>query len=204
MKALAISPPADVELEPFHVRRIVRLALGQWRKLDGVVEQERRLNQVGAHELLQHLVDDSRPDRIAGDIGPGRARRSQETGLVRERRVVDTAGLPDRITQRDPRERRAQVDLDAIVGETWFAEDVDRYLPDQLLGHRHDLLVVGVGLVPLQHGEFRLVVAVHPFVAEVLADFVDALEATDDQPLQDRARRRCADRTSGRARDEWS
>ena len=53
-----------------------------------------------------------------------------------------------------------------------------------LLGQLHDVVVVGVGLVELQHGEFRIVGPVHPFVPEVVPDLVDPLEAADQQPLE--------------------
>ena len=48
----------------------------------------------------------------------------------------------------------------------------------------HHGVVVGVGLVELEHGEFGVVLDVYAFVAEVVADFVDALEAADDEALE--------------------
>ena len=54
----------------------------------------------------------------------------------------------------------------------------------ELLGVARDVLVVGVGLVPLEHRELGVVLEGQPLVAEVLADLVDALEAADDQPLE--------------------
>ena len=46
------------------------------------------------------------------------------------------------------------------------------------------LLVVGVGLVPLEHRELGVVLVRDALVAEVLAELVDAVDAADDQPLQ--------------------
>ena len=45
-------------------------------------------------------------------------------------------------------------------------------------------MVVGVGLVELEHGELGVVGAVDAFVAEVAIDLVDAVEAADDQALE--------------------
>ena len=45
-------------------------------------------------------------------------------------------------------------------------------------------VVVGVGLVPLEHRELGVVLVGDALVAEVLAELVDALEAADDQALE--------------------
>ena len=59
----------------------------------------------------------------------------------------------------------------------------------QLLGQRHQLLVVGVGLVELEHRELGVVLRRDALVPEVARDLVDALEAADDEPLQIQLRR---------------
>ena len=55
---------------------------------------------------------------------------------------------------------------------------------DELLDAPHRVLVVRVGLVPLDHGEFGRVLVGHALVAEVAAELVHALEPADDQPLE--------------------
>ena len=57
-------------------------------------------------------------------------------------------------------------------------------LGDQLLGQLHHALVIGISLVKLQQGEFRVVLDRHAFVAELAADLVDPLKAADDQALE--------------------
>ena len=61
------------------------------------------------------------------------------------------------------------------------------YLERDLLEHRldavHRVAEVGVRLVP-EHRELGLVLVRDALVAEVLADLVHALEASDDQPLE--------------------
>ena len=54
----------------------------------------------------------------------------------------------------------------------------------ELFGASHRVVVVGVGLVPLEHRELRRVLVGDALVAEVLGDLVDLLEAADDQPLE--------------------
>ena len=46
------------------------------------------------------------------------------------------------------------------------------------------LLVVGVGLVPLEHRELGVVLVRDPLVAEVLAELVDLVDAADDEALE--------------------
>ena len=55
---------------------------------------------------------------------------------------------------------------------------------EEALHKIHDEPVVDVGDIELQHGELGIVRAVDPFVAEIMPDFVHALHAADDQPLQ--------------------
>ena len=57
-------------------------------------------------------------------------------------------------------------------------------LGDHLLDHRHDVVVVDVGLVRLEHGELGVVLEAHALVAEVLADLVHAVDAADDAALE--------------------
>ena len=53
--------------------------------------------------------------------------------------------------------------------------------PLELLG---DVVVVGVGLVPLEHRELGVVLVRDPLVAEVLAELVDLVDSANHQALQ--------------------
>ena len=55
---------------------------------------------------------------------------------------------------------------------------------EHLLGQRHQLLILAVGLIELEHRELGVVLRRDAFVPEVAVDFVDALQAADRQPLQ--------------------
>src|SRR5215210_364845 len=57
-------------------------------------------------------------------------------------------------------------------------------MDEERFGTVHHGTVIGIRLVPLQHGELGLMAAVHTLVAEVLAYLVDAFETTDDEALE--------------------
>ena len=65
----------------------------------------------------------------------------------------------------------------------------DRQPAQHVLGQVHEIPVVGVRLVELQHRELGVVSRGQPLVAEVAVDLVDLLEAADHQPLQIELRR---------------
>ncbi len=55
---------------------------------------------------------------------------------------------------------------------------------EHLLGQGHEVAVVRVGLVELEHGELGIVLRRDALVAEVPVDLVDAIEPADHQPLE--------------------
>ena len=79
------------------------------------------------------------------------------------------------------RSKATQIDLGAAVGDDRAPADLARQLGEELLRERHQVVVGGVGLVELEHGELGVVLARQPLVAEVAADLVDPLEAAHHQ-----------------------
>ena len=59
-----------------------------------------------------------------------------------------------------------------------------RDLGQHLLGHPHQVLVVHVRLVELEHRELGVVLGRDPLIPEVTIDLVDAFEPADGQPLE--------------------
>ena len=57
-------------------------------------------------------------------------------------------------------------------------------MDEQLLGELHEVVVVRVGLVELQHGEFGVVLGGGPLVPERAVDLVHAFEPAHHQPLE--------------------
>ena len=82
-----------------------------------------------------------------------------------------------------------QVVLAALIADPARGEQRIGQPMQQPLDQLHELVVVGVGPVQLEHRELGVVLGRQPFVAEIAVDLVDALEAADDQPLQIELRR---------------
>ena len=97
---------------------------------------------------------------------------------------VDPGPLADRVAQGDPLPGRREVDLDPVALDLRRPVDALGDVGDELLEPRGGVLVVGVGLVPLEHRELGVVLERDPLVAEVLAELVDAVDPADDQALQ--------------------
>ena len=57
-------------------------------------------------------------------------------------------------------------------------------MDEELFHQLHHVIVIGEGLVELQHGEFRIVGPVDPLVPEVLGDLIYPLEPAYDEPLE--------------------
>ena len=52
---------------------------------------------------------------------------------------------------------------------------------EEIFGEDHHVVVVPIGGIGLEHGEFRIVGAIDPFIAKDFADFKDAIHAADNQ-----------------------
>ena len=64
-----------------------------------------------------------------------------------------------------------------------------RHKLDHVFGELHQVVVVRIGLVELEHGEFGIVLGADALVAEIAIDLVHAIEPADHQPLQIELRR---------------
>ena len=93
--------------------------------------------------------------------------------------------MHDQVLDRHAAERRAEVvGLALVLDACACRSTVSREALEHALDQVHEVAVVGVRLVQLQHRELGVVPRRQPFVAEVAVDLVDALEAADDEPLQ--------------------
>ncbi len=92
--------------------------------------------------------------------------------------------MHDEVLDRHAAEGRAEIERLALVLHLAGAADHVRDALEHPLDHVHQVAVVRVGLVQLQHREFRVVPRRQPFVAEVAVDLVHAFEPADDEPLQ--------------------
>ena len=94
------------------------------------------------------------------------------------------------VPQRQPAERRGEAkSCGRRTSTSSVPIDSRATVGQHLLGHPHQVLVVDVGLVKLEHRELGVVLGRDPFVAEVAVDLVDALDAADGEPLEIQLRR---------------
>ena len=94
-----------------------------------------------------------------------------------------------RLLDGHPPERLAQIVVTALVHHLRGAVDGIGHGAQCLLDPVHEVVIVTIGEIQLEHGELGVVAGGQPFVAEVAVDFVDALEAADDEALQIQLRR---------------
>ena len=88
------------------------------------------------------------------------------------------------IQKRHPGPRWCKVDRLPLVHDLCRACHGLGHGGEQLFREGHDVRVVCVGLIDLQHGEFGVVGAVDPFVAEIPAELVHPLQPAHDQALE--------------------
>ena len=105
--------------------------------------------------------------------------------IVTGHRVV----LQDGVDHGEALERLTEIDGQALfalfgVTDLGVAQDVLRQGAQHLFGEIHQIDVIGVGHIELEHGELGVMANGDAFVAEVAVDLVDTLETTDHQTLQ--------------------
>ena len=125
----------------------------------------------------------SRPASAAGRGGVAQVRVAHLDAQLRRR------GASRPLAQRHAAIRRRQRNLVLAERDLIGADGLARDRREHLLGHRHQLAVLAVGLVELEHRELGVVLGRNPLVPEVAVDLVDALEAADGQPLEIQLRR---------------
>ena len=64
------------------------------------------------------------------------------------------------------------------------AVDLAGHGADHILNQIHHAVIVGIGLIELDHGEFRIMLGIHALVAENAANLIHAREAAHDQALE--------------------
>ena len=126
------------------------------------------------------MVDELSPAAVGARVDALLLQPAPELGLVPRPQLVPL----ERLHERQPAPGRREVDRVLPELDLGRSECLVRHGGDELLDPPHRVLVVRVGLVPLEHRELGVVLERDALVAEVLADLVDALEAADDQPLE--------------------
>ena len=186
---------ADVELKPLDGIRVVGLLLGERRDLGRKVVDEGRLHEVGFPQPLEDLGRRLARGRVGLELdsqarGDGIGARAVAQVGLGDRLAQPPAGLLGRgVPQREAPERRLQRDHLVVETDLLDAGRLAGCAGDELLGHRHQLVVVGVRLVELEHRELGVVLGRHALVPEVPCQLVHPLHAADDQAFQIELRR---------------
>ena len=55
-------------------------------------------------------------------------------------------------------------------------------------GELHEFLIVGIGLIELKHGKFRVVLGTHSFITKISVDFINSFKPADNQTFQEKFR----------------
>ena len=172
--------PGSEVLEPLGDRLVVVGDTRERRELDGMSVDDRRLDEARLHEVPEGMVDELRPILVGFGV---------DTALGEPRAELSLVARPElerlkRVDEADATPRRFEIDLMPAKLRDRRSERLERDLLEHRLDPVHRVAEVGVCLVPLEHRELRLVLVRDALVAEVLADLVDPLEATDDEPLE--------------------
>ncbi len=102
-----------------------------------------------------------------------------QTGFIFSSDIV-TGTLFDGIQHRDALERTFEVDL--LITHTYFGGPmkVECYFLDHLLCKIHHPVIILIGHIDLHHSELWIMGPVHPFVPEVLGEFIDTIITSHD------------------------
>ena len=142
--------------------------------------EDRRLDQVGLDEVAERVVDELAPRVVRARVDAALVQEPAQLGLV----ARPEPALFELLDELDALPRRGEVDLVPAERDLRRPDRLARDGLDELLDPPHRVLVVRVGLVPLDHRELGRVLVRHALVTEVPAQLVDALEPADDQPLE--------------------
>ena len=114
---------------------------------------------------------------------------NHECSIVEWRYAQFRVVVAHRVERGHPREGGAEVDLVALVGHDRGSQHFLRDGAKQGFGEVHQVAVIPVGLVELDHGEFRVMPCGDPFVAKAAIDLEDLFQAADHQALEVQLRR---------------
>ena len=182
--------PADEELEAVGDERVRVVAPRERRDFRRVGIDEGRLGQAVLRGLLEDL-----DLQLAGTVrGVGldpepRADLPQVIGIPQPRPLDARVEVHHEVLDRHAAERGAEIVGLSLVGNPPRAEHRVRDALEDALDQVHQVAVIRVGLVELQHRELGVVLRRETLVAEIAVDLVHALEAAHDQALQEELRR---------------
>ena len=145
--------PSNRSTKPASLAVIAR----ERRDLDRVVHDVHRSPELGFGGLLVDLEQELARAILRLDV---HAVLGGERAQVVDRRAqidAHTGLLLDEVDHRGAAPRRREVEIASAVGDLGRSEDLGGEVRDELLDEPHDVGVVGVGLVQLEHRELGVV-----------------------------------------------
>ena len=153
-------------------------------------DDERRLDELFLGRRLEEFQL-----KHADAVGPEyldverRERDTQIVGLCElVQRILRMVAM-DRFRHRQAIESVAELDRLALIGDRRRAENLFCDLAHELLGQVHQIVIIPIRLVELEHRELGVMPRRDAFVAKIPVDRENFLEAADHQPLQIELRR---------------
>ena len=176
------------QLESFRQSRFGAVHLRQRTHLDGIIDDEGRLDEGTLTGLAEDLVNQLTLTHMLC-VFDTEFLGLHADGILVHVRQVQTRLLFDGIQNRQTAVRRFEIHF--VVTDLYFRRTVhgDRDALQQLLRKRHHPVIVFVLYIELHAGKLGVVGAVHTFVAEVTADLIHAFKTTNDESLQVQLRR---------------
>ena len=184
-KAIGDLASADEKFEAVNRRGVFVVTPGERRHLGGIGGDEGRVLEFLFHRLLENFELEL-ADAVTGfnldtqSTGIGRQLLHRVPVRASELRIMALYGL----LQGQALEALAEVVLLALVGHGWAAKDMFRQTPQHLLGQVHQVVIIRIGLIKLEHGEFGIVPGRKPLVTEVAVDLIHPLKSADDQAFE--------------------
>ena len=178
------------ELKPLCHEGVIVHAARQRRHLGGVFGNEGGIFQAVFHRLLEDLdLHLAQPVTILErNTQPG----GDFTGAVRVRQLGGIhirIKMQNGIEYRHPGKRFTKIVHISLIGHIRGAQYRLGQGTQHVLGQVHQVMVITVCLIELQHGEFRIMPGGEAFITEVTVDLEHLLEAAYHQPLQVQFRR---------------
>ncbi len=159
--------------------------LGQRGNFDRIINQKSRLDQVLFRVCFKTGIQQLSPAHILFDFFQTVVSCSFPGLQICLIGIEIQPGvLADGVNHGQPAEGRFQRDLPALIVNLKAAIDLKTTKGEKRLSDLHHGVIITVGLVEFQHGEFRVVPGAHPLISELPADLIDPLHPTDNQTFE--------------------
>ena len=175
----------DEELKAVGHGRVLFIAAGQRRHLDGIGGDKGGVDQFLFHQQLKEgslgLAGTGQGLKLHPFCGTG---QGQDLVIVFQDLRVNAADLDQSLVHGQTPPGGSKINFCALILDLHALVYLLRQPGDQLFGDVHHVVVGGIGLVEFEHSELRIVPGGQSFVAEVAVDLKDPFKAAYQQSFQ--------------------